>query len=78
MMEAVALGVIGSAIAMLLLPVGIWLLRQQPDSFAQHVSTDATVYAATIALAVFSMSLSALFPSFYACRVPPARVIKLQ
>jgi putative ABC transport system permease protein len=78
MMEAITLGVIGSAIAMLLLPVGIWLLRQQPDSFAQHVSTDVAVYAATIVLAIFSMLLSALFPSVYACRVPPARVIKLQ
>jgi putative ABC transport system permease protein len=63
---------------LLLALFGLWVVRQQPAEYAGLAHLDASMLAATFVLAVCATLLAAVFPAWRACRLMPARLLKLQ
>ncbi|BDU20332.1 ABC transporter permease [Dyella sp. GSA-30] len=75
-MEALAIGVIGGVLGLLLAQVGLWSVRQRPDDYAQLASMDVSMLAMTFALSIAACLLAGFIPAWRASRVPPALQMK--
>jgi putative ABC transport system permease protein len=78
LMEASLVGLSGGAVGLLLALFGLWIVRQQPAEYAGLAHLDTTMLAVTFALAVCATLLAAVFPAWRACRLVPARLLKIQ
>jgi putative ABC transport system permease protein len=78
LVEASLVGLSGGAAGLLLALFGLWVVRQQPAEYAGLAHLDASMLAATFVLAVCATLLAAVFPAWRACRLMPARLLKLQ
>jgi putative ABC transport system permease protein len=78
LVEAALVGLAGGVIGLSLASFGLWVVRQQPAEYAGLAHLDATMLAATFALAVCATLLAAMFPAWRACRLVPARLLKTQ
>jgi putative ABC transport system permease protein len=76
--EATLVGLCGGVVGMLLTLFGLWVVRQQPAQYAGLARLDAPMLYATFALALCATVLAAVFPAWRACRLPPARALKIQ
>ena len=76
--EAGLIGMAGGVAGGLLTVLGLWVVRQQPAKYAALAHLDGAMLATTLAFAVSAALLSALFPAWRACRLPPARLLKIQ
>lgn len=75
--EAVALGLTGGILGLLLTWCGLWLVRQQPEIYAKMAYLDTSMVVATFVMAVFASVLAGLLPAWRACRIPPALHLKV-
>ncbi|HEY0198323.1 MAG TPA: ABC transporter permease, partial [Rhodanobacter sp.] len=78
LIEASLIGWSGGIAGLLLALCGLWVVRQQPAAYAGYAHLDTTMLGATFALALVATLLAALFPAWRACRLPPARALKIQ
>jgi putative ABC transport system permease protein len=78
MCEAAIVGALGGVLGGALAALGVWLIRAQPDRYAQLARLDANMVAFTLCLAVLSSLLAAGVPAWRACRAAPALELKLQ
>ena len=78
LVEASIVGITGGVIGVLLAMFGTWLVRQQPDSYAQLVRLDLPMLLLAFALAFAASLLSGALPAWRASRVAPAIQLKSQ
>ncbi|HET6586181.1 MAG TPA: ABC transporter permease [Oleiagrimonas sp.] len=78
LMEASLVGLSGGAVGLLLALFGLWIVRLQPAKYAGLAHLDVTMLVATFALAICATLLAAIFPAWRACRLVPARLLKIQ
>lgn len=76
--EAGVIGLAGGTLGLCLAELGLWLVRRQPDGYAQLAHMDAGTLLGTFALAVFASMLAGLLPAWRACNVTPALQLKTQ
>ena len=70
------IGVAGGLLGVLLAWLGLWLVRQQPVSFAASAHLDLSMLAAALALSVLAALMAGVWPSLRAARVAPALQVK--
>jgi putative ABC transport system permease protein len=78
LVEASVVGVSGGVVGLMLAALGLWIVRQQPAEYAGLAHLDAPMLSATLAVSVAATLLAALFPAWRACRIAPARLLKIQ
>jgi putative ABC transport system permease protein len=78
LVEAGVIGVAGGILGLGLALLGLWAVRQQPAAYAELARLDATMLAATLALALFASLLAGLLPAWRAGQVAPAIQLKSQ
>ena len=78
LVEASLIGFAGGVAGLLLAFFGLWIVRHQPVQYASHAHLDAAMLGTTLVLAMCATVLAAIFPAWRACRVQPARVLKIQ
>jgi len=76
--EVGVIGLAGGALGLLLTLLGLWLVRQQPERYAQLAELDAGMLAATFALALVASLAAGLLPAWRAMQVAPAIQLKTQ
>ena len=78
LVEAGLIGLAGGVLGLLLAWLGLWLVRQQPDDYAQIAQLDGAMLAATFAFALVASLVAGLLPAWRACRIAPAIQLKTQ
>jgi putative ABC transport system permease protein len=78
LIEASMVGVGGGVLGLLLAWSGLWVVRQQPVAYAGVVHIDASTLPTAMLLALATTLLAAILPAWRACRLPPARSLKIQ
>jgi putative ABC transport system permease protein len=78
LVEASLIGFTGGVAGLLLAIFGLWIVRNQPVQYASYARLDISMLGTTLALALCATLLAAIFPAWRACRVQPARVLKIQ
>ena len=78
LVEAGAIGIVGGVAGLGLALLGLWAVRQQPDSYAELAHLDLPMLLATFALALASSVLAGLLPAWRAMQVAPAIQLKSQ
>jgi putative ABC transport system permease protein len=78
LVEASMVGLSGGAAGLLLTMLGLWVVRQQPAEYASLAHLDMAMLVGTFVLAVIATLLAAVFPAWRACRLMPARALKIQ
>jgi putative ABC transport system permease protein len=78
LIEASMIGIGGGLLGLLLAWCGVWVTRQQPVAYAGVVQIDATTLPTALLLALATTLLAAVFPAWRACRMPPARLLRIQ
>jgi putative ABC transport system permease protein len=78
LVEASMVGLAGGAVGLLLAWFGLWVVRQQPSQYAGLAHLDLPMLVTTFGLAVCATLMAAVFPSWRACRIVPARMLKIQ
>jgi len=76
--EAGSIGLSGGVLGLGFALLGLWLIRQQPDSYAQLAHLDLPTLLLTFALALFSSLLAGVLPAWRAMQVAPALQLKSQ
>jgi putative ABC transport system permease protein len=76
--EAGVIGLAGGLLGLGFAEGGLWLVRQQPDGYAQLARMDAAMLLVTFGLAVLASVLAGLLPAWRACNVMPALQLKTQ
>jgi putative ABC transport system permease protein len=76
--EAGVVGLAGGALGLLLALAGLWVVRQNPASYAKLAHLDPPMLLATFALALVASLLAGLLPAWRACSVTPALQLKSQ
>ena len=78
LMWIVVIGLAGGIAGLGLALLGLWAVRQQPDSYAELARLDLPMLLATFALALVSSVLAGLLPAWRAMQVAPAIQLKSQ
>ncbi len=78
LVEAGAIGLAGGVLGLGLAMAGLWLVRQQPASYAELAHLDPVMLAATFVLSIVVGLLAGLLPAWHACQVSPASQLKTQ
>jgi len=78
LVEAGAVGLAGGILGLLLSLLGLWAVRQQPDSYAQLAHLDPGMLALTFVLSIAASVLAGLLPAWRAMQVTPAIQLKSQ
>ncbi|AWV08098.1 ABC transporter permease [Marilutibacter maris] len=76
MVEVGMIGACGGLLGLLLTLIGLWVVRQQPDRYAQLAQLDGGMFAATFALALLASAAVGLLPAWRAMRIEPALRIR--
>ncbi|MBD8871560.1 ABC transporter permease [Rhodanobacter sp. DHB23] len=76
LVEAGVVGVAGGLLGLPLAWLGLWMVRQQPVSFAASARFDPSMLGAALALAVLSALAAGVWPALRASRVAPALQVK--
>jgi len=66
--------VLGLGLALL----GLWAVRQQPNSYDSLAHLDVSMLVATFVIAIVASLLAGLLPAWRACQVAPAIQLKSQ
>ena len=75
-MESLMVGLAGGVLGLVLAQVGLWIVRQRPDDYAQLAHMDIDMLLITFILAIFACLLAGLLPAWRASRIPPALQMK--
>ena len=78
LVEAGCVGAAGAVLGLGFAALGLWLVRQQPDDYAQLARLDAPMLAVTFALALAASLLAGLLPAWRAMQIAPALQLKAQ
>ncbi|BFI95378.1 MAG: ABC transporter permease [Rhodanobacter sp.] len=78
LVEAGVVGMVGGVGGLLLAFAGLWLVRQQPASYAALAHLDPAMLLATFLLALGASLLAGLLPAWRACQIAPALQLKSQ
>ena len=78
LVEAGTIGIAGGVAGLGLALLGLWAVRQQPDSYAELAHLDLPMLLVTFALALASSVLAGLLPAWRAMQVAPAIQLKSQ
>lgn len=78
LIEAGVVGVVGGVLGLALAWLGLWVVRQQPDAYAQLARLDLSMLAATFLLAIGASLLAGWLPAWRAARIAPAIQLKSQ
>lgn len=78
LVEAGSIGLAGGVLGLGFAAIGLWLIRQQPDEYAQLAQMDVTTLWMTFVLAVGVSLLAGLLPAWRAMQIPPALQLKSQ
>ncbi|HEX7731741.1 MAG TPA: ABC transporter permease [Rhodanobacter sp.] len=76
LVEAGVVGVAGGLLGLPLAWLGLWMVRQQPVSFAASAYFDPSMLGIALGLAVLSALLAGVWPALHASRVTPALQVK--
>jgi putative ABC transport system permease protein len=76
LVEAGVVGVAGGLLGLPLAWLGLWMVRQQPVSFAASARFDPSMLGVALALAVLSALAAGIWPALRASRVAPALQVK--
>jgi putative ABC transport system permease protein len=76
LIEAGMIGVAGGILGLPLAWLGLWMVRQQPVSFAAQTHLDLSMLGAALALAVLAALGAGTWPAWRASRVAPALQVK--
>lgn len=76
--EAGLIGVVGGLAGTAMAAAGMWVIRQQPDDYAQLAQMDGSVFGATIVAAFVASLLAGVLPAWRAMQVTPALQLKSQ
>ncbi|KRE88594.1 ABC transporter ATP-binding protein [Frateuria sp. Soil773] len=76
LVEAGVVGVAGGLLGLPLAWLGLWMVRQQPVSFAASAHFDPSMLGIALGLAVLSALLAGVWPALRASRVAPALQVK--
>ena len=76
--EAGVIGVLGSLCGLLLAELGLWLVRQQPEAYADLAHLGLHSFALAVVLSLAASLLMGVWPAWRASRVSPASTVKLQ
>lgn len=74
--ESAVIGLAGGALGVLIAELGLWSVRQRPDSYAKLAQMDGQMLLGTVALALGASVLAGLLPAWRACRIAPALQLK--
>ncbi|MGN6112108.1 MAG: ABC transporter permease [Luteimonas sp.] len=78
LVEAGCVGAAGAVLGLGFAALGLWLVRQQPDDYAQLAHLDAPMLLVTFALALSASLVAGLLPAWRAMQVAPALQLKAQ
>jgi putative ABC transport system permease protein len=76
LVESAVIGLTGGLGGLLLAFLGLWLVRQQPASYAVLAHLDPVMLLTTFLLAVGASLLAGLLPAWRACQIAPALQLK--
>lgn len=76
LVEAGVVGVAGGLLGLPMAWLGLWMVRQQPVSFAASAHFDPSMLGIALGLAVVSALLAGVWPALRASRVAPALQVK--
>jgi len=76
LVEAGVVGVAGGLLGLPMAWLGLWMVRQQPMSFAASAHLDPSMLGIALLLAVLSALLAGVWPALRASRVAPALQVK--
>lgn len=76
LVESGVIGLAGGLGGLLLAFLGLWIMRQQDNSYAALAHLDPVMLAITFVLAVGASLLAGMLPAVRACRVTPALQLK--
>jgi ABC-type antimicrobial peptide transport system, permease component len=76
LVESGVIGLAGGLGGLLLALLGLWLVRQQPASYAQLAHLDPAMLLTTFLLALGASLLAGLLPAWRACQIAPALQLK--
>ena len=76
LVEAGVVGVAGGLLGLPLAWLGLWMVRQQPVSFAASAHFDPSMLGVALVLAVLSALAAGIWPALRASRVAPALQVK--
>jgi putative ABC transport system permease protein len=76
LVEAGVIGVAGGLLGLPLVWAGLWLVRQQPVSFAASAHMNLTMLSFTLVLAVAAALAAGAWPAWRASRIAPALQVK--
>lgn len=78
MAEAGLIGLAGGLVGTGMAAAGMWVIRQQPDDYAQFAQMDGSVFAFTVIAAIVASLLAGALPAWRAMQVTPALQLKSQ
>lgn len=76
LIEAGLIGIAGGVLGIPVSWLGLWMVRQQPVSFASSAQLNMTMLLAALGMAVLASLLAGTWPSWRASRVAPALQVK--
>jgi putative ABC transport system permease protein len=78
LVEAGTIGLAGGVLGLGLALLGLWAVRQQPNSYNQLAHLDVSMLLATFVIAIVASLLAGILPAWRACEVAPAIQLKSQ
>jgi putative ABC transport system permease protein len=78
LVEAGVVGLVGGTWGLVLAFSGLWLVRQNPASYAKLAHLDGAMLVMTFALALAASLVAGLLPAWRACGIAPALQLKSQ
>lgn len=74
--ESALIGLLGGIVGLPLVWLGLWLIRQQPVSYAATVQISPLLLLYALLLAAVATLLAGIWPAWRAARIAPALVVK--
>lgn len=78
LVEAGTVGLVGGLVGLVLAQFGVWIVRQQADSYASEVHLGASMLLTTFILAIAVSVIAGLLPAWRAMQVSPSLQLKMQ
>ncbi|HEX7324010.1 MAG TPA: FtsX-like permease family protein, partial [Rhodanobacteraceae bacterium] len=76
LVEAGVIGIAGGLLGLPLAWFGLWLVRQQPVSYAASAQLNLPMLVAALLLAIVAALCAGVWPAWRAARIPPALQVK--
>ncbi len=76
LIETACIGLAGGVLALPLVALGLWMVRQQPAEFAHVAHLDMPMLGLTLLLATLATALAGIWPAWRTARQSPAIVVK--